>query len=1027
MIRNLVLFLSLLLAGPLCAVADGVRNESETIQPMDPARPAPLVEAIELFRSGDLTGAEDLLRYFVRTGIPMEDRIEGYAYRVLIQIQKKDFERGEEILQEMEGVLENGVPKGDVLWSDLWRMRAGHALHQFRTDEAMEWAHRALETAMDSGRRPIRQVRTLMATGLAHEAAGDYARAEIYFRSALARMDRLKSRHEQTWLTQKVIRNLATARFELGHLEEALDLFLEQRDLLLLIYDEDHLELTINRLNRGRVYAALGDHGLASDYFSSAIRGLQSHQSEYASTLLRAHSLAGYSYAQLGEKGESLFHLERAQALADSRFSADHPEMPYLYQHLAIYESLHGSEARALDQYDLAMRAWDQKVDENHPVRIPVLLNRADLFHRTGETERALEQYEHALTIAENHFLLRHPGLAEIWLGMARIHVERDDLDKAMDASLEAQEILTRGSMPTDPMSHPAFSRNYHPRLFLDVMQLKGDLYHAMYRNQGGTKLLSASYSAYLLAIRTLEQIQTGYQDEGSKLLLNRTHYVLFERAVEMAYQLWETTSRPSYLNHIYLISEASKARVSREKIRWRRPDSTLQLSDHLMEEEQMLAGKISRLHHELDRLRVTQDPGERHRLEVIQDSLFQLHHEKEAWLQQIANEYPEYGEWRTRRELVSIREVQERVLAPGQIALNYLVGEKSLYVILISQHHLSVHRLEGGDQVAGWIDMLRETIRTEDPTRFRQISRRLYRHLLEPLEPITSNYDQLLILPDDQLNYLPFNLLLSADTGHNRSWEWPYLIRTHEVSYAPSLTVYEETRREAPSQGDGLLAIAPWTRVDRQVVAPREARSVAGNLSPLPLSKYEVEAIAESRQRSRGVVASLFDRNENTLLLDEEATPNRLRSMELDRYRYIHLATHAYVHDEQPSMSGILLSPSESSTNGTLFLGEVEELKLNAHLVVLSACETGLGRLARGEGVIGFSRAFLKSGTENLVVSLWKVNDRATAQLMERLYQDLFDGFRVSAALRNAQLALIEQTETSFPSHWSSFVLIGG
>lgn len=1002
-------------------------TEQVALQPTDPDRPVLLREAVERLRNGDLNRAEDLLRYFVKTEIPMEDRIEGYAYRVLIQIQRQDFRLGEEILDEMESVLERGVRKGDILWSDLYRMRSGFALHQYRTEEAIQWAEQALETSMEDDRRPIRQVRSFMVNGLAHEAAGDYAKAEIYFRSALARMDRMESHHEQAWLSQKVIRNLATARFELGHLNDALDLFQRQRDLLLKIYDEGHLEITINRMNRGRIYAALGDHALAVDYFVTAIRRLELHEREYASTLLQAHGLAGYSYAQLGDEESSQTHLQEAMKLARSRFGEKHPEMPHLYRHLATYDVLRGEPERALEKVDKAMRAWDAKIASDHPLRIPLYLSRARYYHQSGELDRAMEEYRQAMEIAEDRYLQRHPEHSKIWLGLARIHMDRLEWNQALDSYVLAQKVLTSGGTPADRMSHPSYAGTHHPRLFLEVIQGKAKVLQTLYKTSGDPEYLSAAYSAYLLAIQTLEKIQLRFQDEESKLALNRDHYSLFEHAVDVAYLLWKQSENASYLEQIYLIGEAGKARISREQIRRYDLERLDRQPVSLVEKEKSMVKKISRLHHELDRLQASGRMENRNRQEEIQDSLFHLHHEKERWLQQVVRADPEYGSWRMQRELIPLRTVQQRVLLPDQLAVSYLFGRENLYVTLIGQDHFSVHRLEGSRRIEGMIGMLRESIRTEDRTTFRTASQRLYQHLLEPIESITSSYRQLLVVPDAHLNYLPFNLLLSEEVAHNRSWEWPYLIREYELSYAPSLKVYEETRNRKPVQDEGFLALAPWTRVDRDVVAPQEAESLAGRLAPLPLSKYEVEVIADSRQRSRGLMATLFDRKENTLLLDSDATPDRFRSLDLTKYRYIHLATHAYVHERQPSLSGILLSPSDGlRSNGTLFLEDIEELNLNAYLVVLSACETGLGTLAQGEGVIGFSRAFLKNGTQNLVVSLWKVNDRATAQLMEHLYHRLFEGASASTALRYAQLALIEQSETSFPSYWSSFVLIG-
>ena len=174
-----------------------------------------------------------------------------------------------------------------------------------------------------------------------------------------------------------------------------------------------------------------------------------------------------------------------------------------------------------------------------------------------------------------------------------------------------------------------------------------------------------------------------------------------------------------------------------------------------------------------------------------------------------------------------------------------------------------------------------------------------------------------------------------------------------------------------------------------------------------------------------------LFDRwfsSRSRVYLEGEATEEKLKHAGLERYRYVHLATHGVIDEKHPRRSGLLLMEHKGSAeDGTLRLAEIYNLSLNADLVVLSACETGLGQLVRGEGVIGLTRGFLYAGASSVLVSLWRAADATTATLMVDFYRELFAGKPASRALREAKLGAIHRDpESAKPYSWSAFVLVG-
>ncbi len=188
--------------------------------------------------------------------------------------------------------------------------------------------------------------------------------------------------------------------------------------------------------------------------------------------------------------------------------------------------------------------------------------------------------------------------------------------------------------------------------------------------------------------------------------------------------------------------------------------------------------------------------------------------------------------------------------------------------------------------------------------------------------------------------------------------------------------------------------------------------------ISPIPATETEVRQIAGNFE-NKNAFAKYF--------LFRDAREEVLKSDSLGQYNYLHLATHGFVNENRPELSGLLLSQdSTSKEDGILYSGEIYNLRLNAELVTLSACETGLGKIVKGEGVVGLTRSFLYAGAKNVMVSLWKVSDNSTSKLMVDFYNEMFDGHNKSKSLQQSKQKLVKSGNYSLPYYWAPFVLVG-
>ena len=299
--------------------------------------------------------------------------------------------------------------------------------------------------------------------------------------------------------------------------------------------------------------------------------------------------------------------------------------------------------------------------------------------------------------------------------------------------------------------------------------------------------------------------------------------------------------------------------------------------------------------------------------------------------------------------------------------------------------------------------------------------SQPLYETLFQPLETHLTGVRKLIVVPDGALAYLPFETLVSK-SGRGAS---TFLLERFAISYAPSASALVALRnvKTTPLQTKGFIAFGDpvYTKSEPEIATP--ARDRGFDFRQLPYTRTEVNEIA-----------ALFPITERRVLLGAEAEEAKVKTEPLGQYRYVHFATHALVDEEYPARSAIMLSaPAGDETDGkkedgALQMAEVMRLKLNADLVTLSACRTGLGRLLHGEGIIGLTRSFLYTGADSVVVSLWNVNDIATASLMKAFYKNLKQGMGKDEALRQAKLELLHGRQPAWrhPYYWAPFVLVG-
>jgi CHAT domain-containing protein/Tfp pilus assembly protein PilF len=592
-----------------------------------------------------------------------------------------------------------------------------------------------------------------------------------------------------------------------------------------------------------------------------------------------------------------------------------------------------------------------------------------------------------------------------------------------------------------------------------------------------------ANYRESLATIETLRQGSLR-ADESRTTFLATTKDVFDEAASANAAMALLTAGSPGaplsgkaleYASEAFRINEQSRARSlldllteTNASITEGVPAELLKRKQENLDRQQEIADILTGINVSTEELK--SKPAE------LDAELEKLQTEYEEIENQIRTASPRYASL-TSNKPMTLAEVQQGVLDDQTVLVEYALQAEDSYLFAVSKSAVSLYKLPG----RGTVDKLATDLRAQlipsklqrrivgidvaeanrglgvassapaDTAAFVAASNALYKVVLEPAAAIIGD-KRLLVVADGTLNYVPFEVLLkTADAGDFASLG--YLVKSNEIVYAPSASVVAAIRQQRAKASGGALTLviadpvfnSNDARAKKAPAAPANDAEVrglgiqsaladvdgnapagpTGTMEGLPLARLtgtrvEADQISKLAKASGGA----------EVWLDLDASEENLATHDMRKYRIIHVATHGLLNAERPQFTGVVLSLVGNKTrDGFVRTDEVFNLRLGSPLVMLSACETGLGKEKRGEGVMGLTRAFMYAGAPTVGVSLWSVADKSTADLMTDFYQRLLSASAAttsSGALRGAQLAMISGKKYSAPFYWAPFVLVG-
>lgn len=843
---------------------------------------------------------------------------------------------------------------------------------------------------------------------------------------------------EENELVSTGYQNLGIIYDVKGDYKRALELYQKSLDIRIKVLGKNHLMVADSYNGIAIVNHFRGDHERAIQYFKKALAIRLHVLGENHALVAESYNNLGLAYMGFDQYEQALKTMQKALSIREKIFNKDHPAVEQSQINLGLIFLKKKEYNKALTLFNQVLQERRKTLGKDHPLVASCLFDIAQTKAAQGEKEEAIKFYLKSADIRSRSLGKHHPDIADAYFKIGKIYQEQSDLNAALRFFQRALFVLTPGFRDSSFYANPSPDSVVSQTSLWLVLLAKANTLAQRGAVTDHLQDRKAAHSIYIMLAELIRSMRYHYTSEESKLFLSKETEEIYYNAVANAIALHEITSNKLYLEKAFGFMEDTKANVLYEAIMESQAGQFSGIPDSLLQQEKSL--KIDLTFYKTERLQeLTSKNVNSEKVSALDNKIFALKQIYNRLDLRLEHDYPDYYQLKYQPITVTVSEIQNRMDKHTEF-LEYLVGEKRLFIFCISNSNFFVKSADLSSPLTDMVKQLRQALSNLDFATYLKTAHHLYNKLIKPIADEHQLAQKLIIVPDGILNYLPFEALLTQAVKASASPAFanlPYLIRNHEISYVYSSSLlFMPKKIEKANNVAGFIGFAPVfsDAIDQSTqiasltdslfpnVTTELRRSITVNgksFSALPATEHEIKIIQQTFKK-QGINSRIF--------VHREARERLVKSLDLAKYKYVHFATHTFINDAQPGLSGIVFTAESpnATEDGILRTGEIYNLNLNANLVVLSACESGLGLVSRGEGVLGLTRAFVYAGAQNVMVSLWQVADKSTSELMIEFYKDILNGESYSSSLRNAKLRLIKGGKYSYPLEWSPFILIG-
>lgn len=667
----------------------------------------------------------------------------------------------------------------------------------------------------------------------------------------------------------------------------------------------------------------------------------------------------------------------------------------YTLNRLGMAQSYAGQYPQAIQTFQQTL-AFNQSCCQNIEFDDLIYTNLGIVYRRMGDLEKALDYHLKSLAICQE----LEEGKPDLYMAstydnLATVLTQMERLDEALDHC----QLALQWSLPT---FSPASRLENPAKALIEGSPYKSDLLIFLHDKADALKKqailksdpvrFEAAVATYALCDQIIDWLRNEHLERSTKLYWRKRARIIYQSAVEACL-------KGQMAEEAFYFSEKSRAILLLDGLR--EMNAYSQLPDSVSHSLKELSDKISYLKKGIQKTGTQDTSGE-----SLNKQLLFFQQEYQARLHEVETQFPEFYQKKYQGASLELVEFQS-LLKKGVAFVEYFLTDDFALALVIDKERIRMVPLSPPQE---WMPLVSQLVESFRSMQYNQpfphdLPHSLFLDLISPIQP--DLYQELIIVPDGILNLLPFEVLLTDQPDPDTPYKvWPFLLKKQSIRYAFSANFQmTATDNKHPSGNHKVLALAPMAVTDpafgieEKLQLPQNSLLVEGLDGLLPTDQF------------MGPTA-------NRAVFDSLAAS----------YSAIHLATHVILNHQQPERTHFLLVDKNNNTD-LYYADELYKHHFNAELVVLSGCETGSGKIERGEGVASLGKAFAQNGCPNLAMSLWPVDDGATAQVLELFYQHLSAGKQKGEALRLAKLDYLENCSNdnlAHPFRWAGFIYYG-
>ena len=773
-------------------------------------------------------------------------------------------------------------------------------------------------------------------------------------------------------------------------------------------------------LNMGVIYIYTAEYEKAQSYLNKSLEIITVKAPGNLADLLTIYLNMGFIAEKKGEYKIAKDYYLKGLSIGDKL-----PNSVKVLRGLANVSFKMSNKADADAYYISALAKSIEMYGEDHSETALTYLRYGDFLAVTGNSQ-ALSYLTKSLNKYKKAFGDVNIDVSTAYYYIGNYYYRAKSFNKALSYFQQSLVAGFPGFISQNISDNPDISKENLNENLLNPLTAKATAMLLLYQSDTARiDLLKSSASCFNLSLKMIEMLRSTYQNEDSKLFISGNEKDTYSNALLSQVTLFNKTNSSESLELAFSLSEKGKSAILLSHLRDKEAKNIGRIPPELLTQDASIKSEIFFYNKQIHDQKQAQNPDEV-KIKLWNNRIFDLSHKQEDLIKSIEKNYPDYYNLKYDNSVISINQIQKK-LTPKQAIIEFSLTDSLLFTFAVSSESKQLITIPLDTTFYANLQTLRQQLASKEFNNysgaeyqaFVSASYQLYNKLLLPVQSVIKGKD-IIIIPDGELGYLSFDVLLTSlpDTTKTIYRKLPYLIRESALSYAPSATTFfDELNRRSSKNNGKIIAFGPEYGEENTTLDQKDEN---GNL---------FRNILSNLANTQDEINNLKKYFNVKVYLGKNATESAFKKDAAD-YRVLHLAMHTIINNENPLYSKLIFFKPKGDTleDGMLNASELINIELHADMAVLSACNTGSGKMRKGEGIMSLSRDFFYAGVPGIIMTAWAVEDRAGVVLMEYFYKYIAQGKPRNEALRLAKLEYLDNCDklTSHPHYWASYMNVG-